>query len=288
MTVPVSKQKKIASLFQEGMSPSEIAKKTGTDYKTAKKYAGMSTTSQQPVTHDMSPKFAPSKPKRARDTTKIYADYENVYYRPVSVAPPSGRGLGTVTDAKPLVPVKPLTKIQTERKNFKKRKWLPVGWVKDENERRHALNAKIQHEEEREKKNTEHRIKCSNAVNEIRQTINEKQQAKERENFERDMTLEQNRVTREGVREAIHEVSKIDEAKQQKIAMAYRELRALQNGEVCRVKKKQINDKFVGDVAPSVLGFLDDVVKSVFMISSKPKIFKAQLVKKPMQARVIK
>ena len=116
MTIPTSKQKKIIGLAQQGLSIPDIAKETSTSYKTAKKYAGMSTTPQpqppapqQSVIDGRSPKFAPPKPKRDRDTTRSYASYENVpYYRPVRVAPPSFREpLEEPQQAKPTPEQKP-------------------------------------------------------------------------------------------------------------------------------------------------------------------------------------
>jgi len=297
MTIPTAKQKKIISLAQQELTIPEIVKETGITYKTVKKYAGMSTTSEPPsqvpqksVIDVRSPKFAPPKPKRVRDTTRSYASYENVpYYRPVSIAPPSGRGLVTVTDAKPLIPAKPLTKMQKEQEEFKNRKGIDISWVPRENKERKRKNERIEREEARDIRNAKHDKKRAKAVADIEQTLIENKRLRDRRIFELDYPLEPNDgLTESRVRDAVKDVVKFDKEQQHKITMAYWKLRTIQNNEVYRVKKKQIDDKFVGDVALSVLGFVGDVVKFVIMVSSKPKIFKAQLVKKPMQARVIK
>jgi len=47
-----------------------------------------------------------------------------------------------------------------------------------------------------------------------------------------------------------------------KMMNAHVSLCQTQYGEAVRVKKKKSNDKFIGDVAPSVLGFVGDIVKS--------------------------
>ena len=233
--------------------------------------------SQQPVKRQMA-RAAPVSPRV----------HPSSYVAHVVIAPPSGRGLGTVTDAKPLVPAKPLTKIQKEQKEFKNRKGIDVSWVEKENKRRHA----IQREEEREKKNTEYRINFAQNINEITRMMYERRKAKERENYDSIIASEQNGLTKEGFRTAIREVVETNKEEQHKICRAYGELCSIQNNEVYRVKKKQINDKFIADITPSVLGFVGDIVKSFVIVSkipkSKPKIVMAQLVKEPMLAKVIK
>ena len=150
-------------------------------------------------------------------------------------------------------------------------------------------NERIEHEEARDIRNAKHDKERAKAVADIKQTLIENKRLRDRRIFELDYPLEPNDgLTKSGVRDAVKDIVNFDKEQQHKIAMAYGELCAIQNNEVYRVKKKQIDDKFVGDVALSVLGFVGDVVKSVIMVSSKPKIVKAQLVKKPMQVRVIK
>jgi len=294
MTVPISKQKKIASLFQEGMSPSEIAKKTRVDYKTAKKYSGLSTTlqpqlpsQQRSVVDGCSPKFAPPKSKKPIDTTRSYAYYENVpYYRPVRVALPSGRDLVNTPDAKkPLVPLKPLTKMQKEQEEPENRKGIDVSWVQKENARREALRQRIQRDAMEEIRKREHNKKISQHINDIQSIIIEKNRKKNREIFE--IPTKQG-FSGEGIQQALREVADIDREEQKKKIMAYKSLKALQHGEIYRIKKKQINDKFVGYILPSFFDLLDNIVKSASILNSKPKIVKAQLPKKPMKAIVIK
>ena len=221
--------------------------------------------SQQPVKRQMA-RAAPVSPRV----------HPSSYVAHVVIAPPSGRGLGTVTDAKPLVPAKPLTKIQKERKEFKNRKGIDVSWVEKENKRRHA----IQREEEREKKNIEYRINFAQNINEITRMMYERRKAKERENYDSIIASEQNGLTKEGFRTAIREVAEIDKENQQKISDAYTSLCSTLHGEELRVKKKKINDKFIADVTSSVLGFVGDVIKSIVLVHKIPP-------KKPLQARVI-
>ena len=179
--------------------------------------------------------------------------------------------------------------MQKEEEEFKNRKGIDVSWVPRENKERRRKNERIEHEEARNIRNAKHDKERAKAVADIKQTLIENKRLRDRRIFELDYPLEPNDgLTESGVRDAVKDIVNFDKEQQHKIAKAYEKLRAIQNNEIYRLKKKQINDKFEGDVVPSVLGFLDDVVKSVIMVSSKPKIVKAQLVKKPMQARVIK
>ena len=293
MTISNLKQKKIITLAQQGLSIPEIAKETSTSYKTAKKYAGMITTPQpqlpapqQPVIGGRSPKFAPPKSKRGSDTTRSYAVYENVpYYRPVSVDPPLGRGLVNVTDAKPLVPAKPLTKMQKEQEKFKNRKGIDVSWVQKENAERRLKNERIQRENIEEMRKKEHNEKMARHIDELQQIVAQKNQDRNREIIEH--PVEQG-FSRDGIQGAIREIVQVDKEKMHMTVMAFSSLKELQNNELYRIKKKKMDEKFLAGITPSALGFLDDIVKSVIMFSSKPKIVKAQLVKKPMKAIVIK
>jgi len=273
----------------------EIVKETGISYKTAKKYAEISTilqlqspAQQRSVVEGCSPKFAPAKTKRPSDATSSYAYYENVpYYRPVSVALPSGRGIVNVTDAKPLVPAKPLNKMQKEQEELKNRKGIDVSWVSRENKKRRMLNERNEQEEARDILNAENDKKCAKAVDYINKKLIENKKSRDRSIFQLDESLEpDNGLTESGVRDAVKNELNLEEEKQHKIAMNYKDLRTIQNKEIYRLKKKQINEKFVGDIVSSVFGIVGDVVKSAIILNSKP--VKAKLVKKPMKTRVVK
>jgi len=297
MTISTSKQKKINILAKQGLSIPEIVKETSTSYKTAKKCALMSTTSQpqptvtqQSVITSCSPKSATTKPKKARDTTISYASYENVpYYPPLRIAPPSGRGILTVTDAKPLVPAKPLTKMQKEQEELKNRKGIDVSWVSRENNERRIKNERIEKEKAREIKNEKYYKERDKNIADFKNTLIENERLRDRTVFEQNYPLKPNSgLTESGVRNAVKDAMNVYNEQQRKKAKDYEKLWAKQNNEIYRIRKKQINDKFVADITPSVLDFLDNVRKSVNMISSKSKIYNVQLIKKPMQARVIK
>jgi len=298
MTISSSKQKKIKVLFHEGMKIPDIVKKTGLDYKTAKKYALMNTTSQpqpqvtqQSVITSCSPSFTPAKPKRVRDTTRItYEGDENItYYRPVRVVPPSSRSIITVSDVKPPILIEPLTKMQKEQEYLKNRKGIDVSWVPQENEDRRRKNQIIQREVEsdiRRAKDNEDRVK---AVDYINQKLIENKKNRDKSFSELHKILDDNKsLTESEVRDIVKHEINLEEVKQNKIARAYGALSDIQNKEIYRIKKKQINEKFLADIVLSGLGFVSDVVKSAIALNKKTKVFKVQLVEKPMQARVIK
>lgn len=193
------------------------------------------------------------------------------YIDQVRIAPPSGR---IVVADKPVVPLKPPTKIQKERKDFKDRDGIDVSWVKKENE-------EIEYRNQKDIKQSEYNKQYDQSLRDIYLLQIQNNQVKEREKFELDYPINpENRLTEKRVRSIIQDTMKIDKEKKHKICMAYSNLRTIQNGEIYRVKKKQINDKFIEDITPSVLAFIGDIAKSIILIRKIPP-------KKPLQARVI-
>jgi len=183
------------------------------------------------------------------------------YIDQVRIAPPSGR---IVVADKPVVPLKPPTKIQKERKG------IDVRWVKKENEERRRKNEEIEYRNQKDIKQSEYNKQYDQSLRDIDLLQIQNNQVKEREKFELDYPINpENRLTEKGVRSIIQDTMKIDKEKKHKICMAYSNLRTIQNGEIYRVKKKQINDKFIEDIA-----------KSIILIRKIPP-------KKPLQARVI-
>lgn len=200
------------------------------------------------------------------------------YIDQVRIAPPSGR---IVVADKPVVPLKPPTKIQKERKDFKDRDGIDVSWVKKENEERRRKNEEIEYRNQKDIKQSEYNKQYDQSLRDIYLLQIQNNQVKEREKFELDYPINpENRLTEKRVRSIIQDTMKIDKEKKHKICMAYSNLRTIQNGEIYRVKKKQINDKFIEDITPSVLAFIGDIAKSIILIRKIPP-------KKPLQARVI-
>ena len=169
MTTKKYKQKKIKLLFEAGLSFLEIAKKTGVDYKTAKKYALKGDTPQpQPpfpqksVTDDRSPKFEPPEPKRTGDKTRSYAYYENVpYSRTVRVAPPSFlEPLEKPQQIKPTLDNNSpkLTKTEklfkSEQLRFSERRGIPCDGIIKRNK---EIREKAEKEAEEARKEAEHK-----------------------------------------------------------------------------------------------------------------------------------
>ena len=194
------------------------------------------------------------------------------YINQVRIAPPSGR---IVVADKPVVPLKPPTKIQKERKG------IDVSWVKKENEERRRKNEEIEYKKQKDIEQSEYNKQYDQSLHDIDLLQIQNNQVKEREKFELDYPINpENKLTEKGFKSIIQDTMKIDKEKQHKICMAYSNLRTIQNGEVCRVKRKKINDKFIGDITSSALAFIGDIAKSISLIRKLPP-------KKPLQARVI-
>ena len=133
------------------------------------------------------------------------------------------------------------------------------------------------------------------AVADIELTLIEHKKAREREQFELDYSVESNNgLTEKGVREAIKGVVETNKEEQHKICRAYGELCDIQNGEVYRVKKKKINDKFIADIMPAGWTFLNDILKSIQIIRSispkktHVKVIPAKIISYEQQPKLLK
>jgi hypothetical protein len=317
MTIPTYKQKIIITLAQQGLSIPEISKETSTSYKTAKKYAGISTTPQPqipapqqsvidgrspmpaiPVYDTQEPYVPPHSSGQFTDSDieQMYEYYNREEHKHQRDGARQHRLESNDGYERPIprvehVPVDPRQQAFDEQlEDFYQvhsRTGIPLTRPQAE-----VISSSPTFEEIEAGKRRTHHKKMLNlrwGLIEIEANV---RKAKEEALNEQEDTNNGQKLTEAGIRNAIQEATTVDTEKQQKISDAYTSLSSTVNNEIYRVKRKKINDKFLADVAPSVLGFVGDVVKSFVIVSkipkSKPKIVMAQLVKEPMQARVIK